>query len=82
MRHQKTKRKQVGEKERGLLLLTQNPQKGQKRWDTERECEQNSFEIIGNKTEKFLAFTSDRGKCNEMSNADTIKKKLNDYKQK
>ena len=65
-----------GKRKRFSSVDTKSPKRAKKTEDTEKECEQNGFEIIGGETEKFLAFTSDRGKCNEMSNADTMKRKL------
>ena len=42
-----------GKRKRSSTVDTKSPKRAKKTEDTERECEQNSFEIIGNKTEKF-----------------------------
>ena len=65
-----------GKRKRSSTVDTKSPKRAKKTEDTEKVCEQNSFEIIGGETEKYLAFVLDRGKCNEMSNADMIKRNL------
>ena len=76
MKLQMTKRKQLGGKKRSSTVDTKSPKRAKKTEYTQKECELNGFEIIGGKTEKFLAFVSERGKCNEMSNANMIKRNL------
>ena len=73
----KDKKKTTGRKrKRSSTVDTKSPKRAKKTEDTEKECEQSGLEIIGGETEKFLTFVSDRGKCNEMSNADMIKRNL------
>ena len=65
-----------GKRKRSSIVDTKSPKRAKKTEDTEKESEQNGFEIIGGKTDKFLSFASDRGKCNEISNANMIKRNL------
>ena len=55
------------------------PKRAKKMEDTLSNIEQilaNGFAIVGHEMDKFIVFTSERGKCNEMSNADMIKRNL------
>ena len=46
-----------GKRKRSSTVDTKSPKRAKKTEDTEKECEQSGFEIIGGETEKFLPFT-------------------------
>ena len=82
----KDKKKTTGGKRKKTSSTdTKSPKKSKKTEDTstntdtmitEKDSEQNGFAILGSEMDRFITFALDRGKCNEMSSAETITRNL------